>query len=241
MRCYISKTIPIFQIYLGNGWYKGRFGFDGGHHELYGDKFAVICEIIVMYKDGKAKIIGTDESWKCASSPVKFSGIYDGEIYDSNEEIKNWSASEFNDNSWGKVNLINLGLDKLTARLSLPVKIKEQIKPIEIIKTPIGETVLDMGQNMTGWLSFNANAPKGTELLLQFGEILQNDCFYQENLRTAKAEFRYISDGSTKIIQPHFTYYGFRFVKLTGFQEEINIDDFTGCVIYSDIYETGRV
>ena len=86
-------------VILGNGWYKGRFGFDGGYEELYGDKFSVICEIIVKFKDGTTKTIGTDESWKCAPSPVKFSGIYDGEIYDSNAEIKKWSTSGFNDSS----------------------------------------------------------------------------------------------------------------------------------------------
>ncbi|MGH4052700.1 MAG: alpha-L-rhamnosidase N-terminal domain-containing protein [Clostridium sp.] len=75
-------------IILGNGWYKGRLGFRGGNIEIYGDKFAVICEIVVELKDGTNVTFGTDESFKCAPSPIKFSGIYDGEIYDSNEEIK---------------------------------------------------------------------------------------------------------------------------------------------------------
>ena len=228
-------------IMLGNGWYKGRFGFDGGYQELYGDKFAAIAEIVIKLKDGSTVVYGTDESWKCAASPVKFSGIYDGEIYDANEEIEGWSSSEAQDAKWEKVNIIALGFHKLTARLSLPVKIKEELKPVKLIKTPAGERVLDMGQNITGWIRFKDNAPKGTELKLQFGEILQKQCFYQENLRTAKAEFLYISDGNGNEVQPHFTYYGFRYVKLTGFQEEINIEDFTGCVIYSDIDETGSV
>lgn len=228
-------------IMLGNGWYKGRFGFDGGYYELYGDKFAALCEIVVTLKDGTTVVIGTDRSWSCAPSPVKFSGIYDGEIYDSNDEIKEWSTAGFNYDSWQGVELLDLGFDKLKARLSLPVKIKEEIKPIQIIHTPAGETVLDMGQNMTGWVRFTAKAAIGTELVLQFGEILQKDCFYQENLRTAKAEFRYICDGRKREVQPHFTYYGFRYVKITGFVSDIKLEDFTGCVIYSDIDETGSI
>lgn len=228
-------------IMLGNGIYKGRFGFDGGHNGLYGDKFAAICEIVVELKDGSTVILGTDESWKCILSPVKFSGIYDGEIYDANEEIKGWSTSELDDIKWNNVNIIKLGFDKLTSRLSLPVKIEEEIMPIEIIKTPAGEIVLDMGQNMTGWIRFKANAHKGVELIHRFGEILQNGCFYQDNLRTAKAEFRYISDGTLEDVQPHFTYYGFRYVKLTGFGENLNIEDFVGCVIHSDIDQTGSI
>jgi alpha-L-rhamnosidase len=65
-------------------------------------------------------------------------------------------------------------------------------------------------------------------LKLQHGENLQDGCFYNENLRSAKAEFIYISDGSEKEVQPHFTFYGFRYVKLTGFEGDIDPDDYTG-------------
>lgn len=228
-------------VMLGNGMYKGRFGFDGGYRELYGDKFVLICEIVATLKDGTTVVIGSDESWKCTESPIKFSGIYDGEIYDANGEIKRWSMPDLDDSDWNDVNIIDLGFEKLKARLSLPVKIKEEIKPIEVIHTPKGETVLDMGQNMTGWIKLKAKAKKDTELVLEFGEILQNECFYRDNLRTAKAEFRYICNGTAREVQPHFTYYGFRYVKLTGFDENIKLDDFIGCVIYSDIEKTGMI
>jgi alpha-L-rhamnosidase len=236
----LNRGDNCLSVMLGNGIYKGRYGFDGGYNELYGDKFALICEIVVTLKNGMTVIIGTDESWKAIESPVKFSGLYDGEIYDANAEVVGWSKPGLDESDWSGVELLDIGYEKLTARLSLPVKIKEEIKPIEIIHTKKGETVLDMGQNMTGWLSFKAFAEKGQELLLEFGEILQEECFYRDNLRTAKAEFRYISDGNTKVVQPHFTYYGFRYVRLTGFKE-VSLDDFTGCVIYSDIETTGSI
>ncbi|MFT8349596.1 family 78 glycoside hydrolase catalytic domain [Clostridium saccharoperbutylacetonicum] len=227
-------------VILGNGTYKGRYGFDGGYDELYGDKFALICELNITLKDGTTLVIESDDSWKCTEAPIKFSGIYDGEIYDANSEINGWSTADIDDSNWNKTELIDLGYEKLKARLSLPVKIKEEIKPIEIIYTKKGETVLDMGQNMSGWIRFKAKAEKNKELLMEFGEILQDGCFYRDNLRTAKAEFRYISDGETREIQPRFTYYGFRYVKLTGF-EDINIEDFTGCIIYSDLGTVGNI
>ncbi len=237
----LKKGDNCIAFMLGNGMYKGRFGFDGGYINLYGDKFALLCEIHVTLKDGTVIVIGTDNSWRCTESPVKFSGIYDGEIYDSNGEIEGWSSEYIDDTTWNAVNLIDLGYEKLKPRLSLPVKIKEEIRPIKIIHTKKGETILDMGQNMTGWIRFKTKAKKDTELLLEFCEILQDGCFYRDNLRTAKAEFRYICNGDCKIIQPHFTYYGFRYVKLSGFDENIEIEDFTGCVIYSDLNITGNI
>lgn len=226
---------------LGNGWYKGRFGFEGGYHELYGSEFAFIAEIIVTLKDGATFVIATDEDWKCAPAPVIFSGIYDGEVYDANQECKNWTLPGFDDRSWTTVRRTEINTEKFMARKNLPIKIMEERKPIEILHTPAGETVLDFGQVMTGWVRFKTDAPRGAKLQLQYGELLQNGNFYRENLRLAKAEHIYISDGSIREVQPHFTFYGFRYVKLTGFAGEISLDDFIGCVIYSDLEETGAI
>ncbi|MBT2725814.1 family 78 glycoside hydrolase catalytic domain [Bacillus sp. ISL-75] len=226
---------------LGNGWYKGRFGFEGGYHELYGSEFACIGEIVVTLKDGSTTVIATDEDWKCAPAPITFSGIYDGEIYDANLESKNWTLPEFDDSTWTGVRKTEIKTEKCTARRNLPVKIMEERKPIEILHTPAGEVVLDFGQVMTGWVRFKTKASKGTTLQLQYGEILQNGNFYRENLREAKAEYIYIADESVREVQPHFTFYGFRYVKLTGFEGDINLDDFTGCVIYSEIEQTGTI
>ncbi|MBT2599361.1 MULTISPECIES: alpha-L-rhamnosidase [unclassified Oceanobacillus] len=228
-------------VMLGNGWYKGRFGFDGEFYELFGDQFALIAELHVTLKDGTTSIIKTDDTWKCTKSPIAFSGIYDGEIYDATQEIKDWSSPGLNDHNWEEVMETEINTEKFTSRLSLPVKVMEERKPIEKVVTPAGETVLDMGQNMTGWLRFKVDLPKGRKIHLQFGEILQGGNFYQENLRTAKAEYQYTSDGTTKVIEPYFTFYGFRYVKLTGFEDDIDLGNFTGCVLYSDIEETGHI
>ena len=89
---------------------------------------------------------------------------------------------------------------KLTARLSTPVTVHEQIKPKELIVTPNGETVLDLGQEFTGIFSLQVKEEKGTKIHIQTGEILQNGNFYRDNLRTAKSEYVYISDGKEKNI-----------------------------------------
>jgi alpha-L-rhamnosidase len=219
------------EVILGNGLYKGRFGFDGGAAEIYGDKFALLCEIVITYADGTVEDIYSDNSWKAKKSNILSSGIYDGEVYDAT----------FEDGTLYDVKVIDLGYDKLKARLSLPVIIKEKLKPIEIIKTPAGETVLDLGQNMVGWIEFKTTAPKGTEITLQYGELLQEGNFYRDNLRTAKAEYKYIANGEETLVRPHFTFYGFRYVKVTGWQGELNAEDFTGCVLYSDMDVTGHI
>lgn len=223
-------------IMLGNGWYKGRYGADRGVTDFYGDRFALICEMHLTLENGDTLIINTDPTWKAYPSPILESDIFDGEIYDARISRDLSSLDK-------TVGVRPIDIDKklLQARRSLPVRITEEIKPIALIQTPAGETVLDMGQNMVGWLRFKTNAPAGTKIYLQFGEILQDGNFFRDNLRTAKAEYTYIADGCETSVEPFFTFYGFRYVKISGWVGEISLNDFTGCVVYSDMDIIGEI
>ncbi|HML46301.1 MAG TPA: family 78 glycoside hydrolase catalytic domain, partial [Clostridia bacterium] len=212
---------------LGDGWYKGRFGFRG-QTALYGEQQAFLMELHVSYADGEEACFVTDLSWQAEESRVRFANIYDGEVYDAT----------FEPSGAHPVQAVDLGYDRLTDRLSLPVVIAERIAPKEILTTPAGETVLDLGQEITGWLEFRTAAPRGTKLHLMYGEILQHGNFYNENLRSAKAEFTYVCDGGETAVRPHFTFYGFRYVKLEGF-DGAKLSDFAGCVVHSDLRRAG--
>ena len=190
----------------GDGWYKGTLGFDGGMKNIYGDQQCVIGEFHVTYEDGQTEIISTDSSWVTTSGKVTKSEIYYGE--DLNDTLI--------PSDWQSVILLDQNKALLQDRLSLPIKIMERLPIQEILETPAGEQVLDFGQNQTGWMEFYNREPKGTKLVFQMGEILQEGNFYRENLREARASFVYISDGEEKWVRPHFTFYGYRYVKVEG-------------------------
>ena len=216
------------EAWLGDGWYKGRFGLDHAEN-VYGDRHKLILELVM--EDPADQTIVTDEQWYAVPCPVISSSIYDGEVYDPG--IPRLPRLP--------VEVLRDGTDLLCARHNPPVVIKETRTPLAVLHTPAGETVLDMGQNMAGFVRFQAWEPAGTRLRLQFGEILQDGNFYRDNLRTAKAEFVYLSDGTPREVRPHFTYYGFRYVKLEGFSGEVTPERFTGCVLYSDLAQTGWI
>lgn len=226
----------LISVMLGNGWYKGRYGANGGSVDFYGDRFALICEIHITLENGNEVIVVTDPSWKAQYSPVIQSDIFDGETFDARiAKVVSSSSDAFG------VRSVEIGLSLLEARKSLPVCIHEEMKPVAIIHTPAGETVLDMGQNITGWLRFKTSAPQDTYIHFQFGELLQNGNFFRDNLRTAKAEYIYIADGTEAVVEPYFTFYGFQYVKITGWVGELSLDDFTGCVMYSRMDTIGEI
>ncbi len=232
--------------WLGNGYYKGRVNWPeirerfGDRTCIYGDQLAFICELHVAYEDGTEQVFCTDRSWRVAESPFLRAEIYDGEVYDARKYREDWCLPETDTAGWDAVIPVNMGYDRLTARLNLPVKLHEQRKPAQVLRTPSGETVLDFGQNWAGLLSFRTDAPAGTELLFQFGEALDRDGnFYRDNMRTALAEIRYIADGKNREYLSHFTFFGFRYVRVTGWPGPVNPEDYTSVALYSDMAPLG--
>ncbi len=217
-------------ISTADGWFKGVYGFIEGMDCIYGDQHRALAEYHIDYEDGSSEVIITDENWETTSGTVSKSSIYYGEDRDDNLSVSNWQA----------VDILDADKSILTDRLSLPLIVKETLDVKEVLKTPSGETVLDFGQNHAGIFRFYNRTPKGTKVYLQVGETLQEGNFYRGNLRSARAAFEYISDGIEKWVQPKFTYYGYRYLKIEGF-EQINPEDFKADVIYSDMLSTGEI
>ena len=223
---------------LGRGWYSGRFGLVG-RENIYGSQLAAICELQILFEDGSQQVISTDEDWKSTRGPVQSSGIYDGEDYDANFEIDGWSQAGLDDQSWSPVSLAQLPIGPLCERLSPPVIKHESFQPVAVIQTPKGETVLDFGQNMAGWVEFDANLAKDEKIIISYGEILQDGCFYRDNLRSARAEFSYVSSGKPAHVRPHFTYFGFRYAKVEGNLQ--GVDRYVAYAIHSKIDPIGEI
>ncbi len=225
---------------LGNGWYKGPLAWKD-HYCLYGNRQALFLQLHIEYDDGTEETVVSDESWRTAPSQILMSEIYHGETYDARLEVPGWSASGFDDGKWEAVAVVEQSKDVLIMQENDPVRKFEEIKPIELIKTPLGETVLDLGQNMVGWMKFTVKGEAGTEVVLHHAEVLDKEGnFYITNLRAAKQEIRYIlKGGEAETYEPRFSFQGFRYVRLTGFPEPIRLEDFTGIVLHSDMAPTG--
>ena len=217
-------------VELGHGWYSGRFGFVKTDHGFYGNDWRLIAELRVTYADGTEQVIGTDETWQLTRSNVTFSNIYDGERIDDTLPAVEPLAATLLDAQEAAA-----ATAKLHDRLSLPVLPHETFAP-ELIRTPAGECVLDLGQNIAGTFRMRMSYPAGSVVRVQLSELLQDGNFYRDNLRTAQAEFWYTSDGSAREVEPLFTFYGYRYAKVTvDGTDPATFDpaDFTGIALYS--------
>ncbi len=243
----IHTGVNVIGCQLGNGYYKGRVNWPeirtrfGDRYNIFGDQLAFICEVHLKYEDGKEDVFVTDESWKVTESPWLRAEIYDGEFFDARKIIDDWCTSSCDTSRWYDVRRVAVDKGLLKARKGLPVKLHERLKPVAVLHTPAGETVLDFGQNMAALFSFETDAPAGTVLLFQVGEALDKDGnFYRDNMRTALAEILYICDGKHRFYRPSFTFFGFRYVRVRGLSGELNPELFTSEAIYSDMPSIGH-
>ena len=224
---------------LGNGWYRGNIGF-GGQRNFYGDRLALLLQIQIKYEDGSQEIVGTGSNWKSTTGSILMSEIYHGEAYDARLEKNGWTTAQYQDKDWQGVKVVNHRKDILIAPAGPPVRRIEELKPIRIIKTPAGDTVIDMGQNMVGWVRLKCQGPSGTVVTLRHAEVLDKDGnFYTANLRGAKETVKYtLKGGETETYEPHFTFQGFRYVAVDGYPGQLTLDSLTGIVIHSDMART---
>jgi alpha-L-rhamnosidase len=224
-------------VMLGDGWYRGDLTWDM-RRDFYGTRVGLLMQIKVAYKDGREEIIGTDENWKASfGGPILMSEIYDGETYDARREKPGWSMPGFADSNWSSVPVAAYPNENLIAQAGPPVRRIQELKPVKIFKTPAGDLVADMGQNMVGWVKLKVEGPAGTTVTLRHAEVLDKQGnFYTENLRGAAETVRYtLKGGGPEVFEPRFTFQGFRYVAVNGYPGELTADCLTGEVIHSDM------
>ncbi len=202
----------------------------------------LLLQLELTYQDGSKETIVSDDTWKITNrGPIRTSNEFDGETYDENLELGNWTLASYDDAAWLDAEVVDAPEGLLSAQPNPNIKVQEVLKPVSMFQKG-NAWYLDMGQNMVGYLGIKVRGLQaGDTITLRFSEILTPDSLlYRENLRSAEATDRYIMKDSEAQWHPMFTYHGFRFVEITGLREEPVLDDFEGMVFYDEMSTTGH-
>ncbi|MEN9981547.1 MAG: hypothetical protein RL542_1334 [Bacteroidota bacterium] len=199
-------------------------------------------QLVLDYADGSNEIIRTDDSWKLTTQgPIVSNNEYDGEEYDARKELQDWSTSKFDDSAWKTANYVQEPGGFYEAQMTPNMKVMTEVTPISIQPTKTGTYILDMGQNMVGWLQIKVKGNVGDKITLRFAESLKSDgTLYRDNLRDAKATDVYIAKGhGVEFWEPRFVYHGFRFVEISGYTSKPELSNFKGKMVYDAIKTVG--
>mgnify|MGYP002557592939 FL=1 len=225
----LLKTENSLEVTVGQGWRAIANKRDGSDFLGYRDT-ALIAELTIVYADGAAESIVTDSSWTARESKLRYINIYDGDIYDAT----------FKAGSARHCICVDLEKDMLIPQEGEKIVEHERMPALQIIKTPAGETVIDFGQNMTGYVEFRIKGTPGVQATISHGETLDRDGnFYNANYRSADAQIKFVCDGEEHIYKSALTFFGFRYIRLENWPDEVKKENFTAIVVHSDIRRTG--
>lgn len=238
----INKDQNAIGLMLGNGFYGQNMAL--GSRLAYGEPRALLV-MTLTYADGSKAQIVTDDSWKVSTGPILFDNIYLGETYDARQEIKDWNQPFYNDSAWFAAMVMDNPTLKLQEQKMEPMRKIRTVEPIAVLPAEKG-WIIDMGQNMTGWLRIAVEESAGTIVEMRFAEHLMPD---KKNIDPASTGIHvtgnvqqdfYICKGKGKEEwEPRFTYHGFRYVQISGLSEKPKLEDYTGWLVRTDASRIG--
>ena len=203
---------------LGEGWYCGC----GRRKNYYGKYPELLIQLELTFADGSVKKVLSGNNWKCATGPLMYSDIYDGEFYDGRAEMPGWDTVNFNDRRWRKAAVGSRAADSdpLIPKIGEPVRQMMKIKPVKILHPKPDVWIWDAGQNVSGIPRVKIGGSRGRLYTIRFGEMLYDDqTLYNLNYRGARAtDHCVMNDQGTMWYEPKFTFHGFRYMQIDGFQ-----------------------
>ncbi|MGV2982790.1 family 78 glycoside hydrolase catalytic domain [Microbacterium sp. AGC85] len=228
---------------LGNGWYRGSLGFTG-QRAVYGDERAGFAELGIRFADGHLQTVATDETWRAGTGDVLTDDLYNGQTIDAGLADPGmaglgWHRAGFDDSGWTATRIVEFDQGRLVPRTSPPVRRLAELPVQRTWTSPAGNTIVDFGQNLVGFVRVRVAGPAGTEVVLRHAEVLEDDELGTRPLRLAEATDRFILSGGSDVFEPTLTFHGFRYAEVTGWPGDFDPAALTAVVVGSDIRPVG--
>lgn len=234
-------------VSLGNGFYNG-FTEDVWNTTAatWRNPPKMICELKLVYDNGKTETVCSDTSWKSAFGPITFTGIRNGEYYDARLELGAWTEAFYDDSEWQRTKICKSPGGLLIAQEMEPIRVYKTFRPVKKWQTKNG-WAFDIGQNIAGYGEYHIHGAAGTTATFRYSDMLTEDGeldFYALTSFVKSGDFQ--TDRYTKksddveVWHPTFVYHGFQYIEISGIDYEPSLDDVLGIAVHSDFADIGE-
>ncbi|MDQ6695985.1 MAG: glycoside hydrolase family 78 protein [Actinomycetota bacterium] len=228
---------------LSDGWWRGQNSVSRRVDD-YGTTTALLMQLAVTLVSGDVLTLGTDASWRCAPSHILRADLVAGEVHDLSRRT-DWSSEG------EPVRVEDHGYAELCASPAPPVRRVEELTPASVHELAAGRWVVDLGQNISGWIRVANLGPAGTALTLTYGEwldadgdVTQDHVAYPasaEVVRSVTFQVDQVTSAGVdgEVFEPRHSSKGFQYVRIEGHPGPLTGDDVTGVVVHTDFEHRG--
>ncbi len=229
-------------LQLGNGWFNPYpKWWDPYRMQWFGSKRALL-QLHLEYADGDQEVVVTDPAWKAAPGPVLGACIYDGETYDATAELPGWDEAGYDDAAWVSATAVEAPGGDFVPCLMPPIRVIEDLRPAALTEPKPGVWIVDLGQNIAGWLRWTGRGSRGTRVTFRYAEDLNPDGTLdpRSNEKAAATDVYVMSGRGLEAYEPRFTFHGFRYVEISGYPGRLGRHQVVGRVVHSACESTGE-
>ncbi|WP_375424032.1 glycoside hydrolase family 78 protein [uncultured Friedmanniella sp.] len=235
---------------LADGWYRGQIGITRAADQ-WGTRTGLLARLVLTHADGTETVVGTGPDWRTSPGHVVAADLIAGERWDLRLLPRGWSEPGFDASGWPLVEPRTGDLFRLVVSPAPPVRRIEELTPVSITRLDAHRQVVDLGQNINGWVRLSRLGPAGTTVRLVHGEWLDADGdvttghlrpavpFLPEPLPAGQVDEVTSAGVPGDVFEPRRTTHGFRYVRVEGHPDDLTPTDVTGVVVHTDLRRTG--
>jgi alpha-L-rhamnosidase len=237
-------------VVLADGWFRGQTGITRSA-EQWGDRLALLVQLHLVHEDGEVTVVGTGPGWRSSTGHVVAADLIAGERWDLRRLEPGWDAPAFDDTAWDDVAVVEHGFAGLVDSPAPPVRRVEELVPVSVTRLDDHRQIVDLGQNINGWVRLTDLGPAGTTTTLTHGEWLGPDGdvttdhlrpavpFLPEPLPAGQVDQVVSAGVPGEAFEPRRTTHGFQYVRIQGHPGDLTPDDVRGVVVHTDLRRTG--
>jgi len=231
----------VIDIAVSDGWFRGRNG-GAQVRNVWGDQLAVLAQLEAETSDGSV-LVCTGPQWVSLPSPIVRADLMRGQSTDFRIAPE---AAE-------PTPVVTSGIVPPTPSWSPspPVRRIEERSPASVTPIAPGVSILDAGQNLSGWVRVTDLGPEGSETVLEFAEHLTRggDITTAHLSMTTQAGQRMVTEQTDQVVagpdpdqsfEPRHTIHGFRYARITHPGRTIAPESFTVILVHSDLEKVGE-